>query len=144
MADGSSLLKVKIDFEQSHLFFPSIIHWVLLILAIMIAITYGPTLLRKMQNGAGKTDKAKRDWIRLLGTLVLTIAYFLLMERVGEYFPNMGLGFLLTSIPFMFLLSLLYVHEPTRREILTISLSSIISPLVAWYVLAQMFNITLP
>ncbi|WP_119306895.1 tripartite tricarboxylate transporter TctB family protein [Cohaesibacter haloalkalitolerans] len=146
MADGNSLFKVSIDFSQSHLFFPNIIHWILLILAVLIALTSGPKLLRQMREKK-KDDKqtgAPTDWVRLLGTLVLTIIYFSLMETVGDLFPNTGFGFLFTSIPFMFLLSVLFVHQPGRREFVTITLSSIISPAVAWYVLAQMFNITLP
>ncbi len=146
MADGNSLFKVSIDFSQSHLFFPHIIHWILLILAVLIALTSGPKLLRQMREKK-KDDKqtgAPTDWVRLLGTLVLTIIYFSLMETVGDLFPNTGFGFLFTSIPFMFLLSVLFVHQPGRREFVTITLSSIISPAVAWYVLAQMFNITLP
>lgn len=146
MADGNSLFKVLIDFSQSHLFFPHIIHWILLILAVLIALTSGPKLLRQMREKK-KDDKqtgAPTDWVRLLGTLVLTIIYFSLMETVGDLFPNTGFGFLFTSIPFMFLLSVLFVHQPGRREFVTITLSSIISPAVAWYVLAQMFNITLP
>ncbi|WP_319411226.1 tripartite tricarboxylate transporter TctB family protein [uncultured Cohaesibacter sp.] len=154
MADGSSLFKVSIDFSQSHLFFPNIIHWILLILALLIALTEGPRYLRKRRalalegNGNDKVAASKVaskvDWLRLIGMLVLTILYFFAMEPVGEIFPNTGLGFLLTSIPFMFLLSILFVHEPGRREFVTIALSSIISPVVAWYVLAQMFQITLP
>ncbi|WP_090071076.1 tripartite tricarboxylate transporter TctB family protein [Cohaesibacter marisflavi] len=154
MADGSSLFKVSIDFDQSHLFFPNIIHWILLILALLIALTEGPKVLRKMRaraeenrgpEASGEKDQTRKiDWLRLLGMLVLTILYFYVMEPVGEIFPNTGLGFLLTSIPFMFLLSTLFVHTPGRREFITITLSSIISPTVAWYVLAQMFNITLP
>jgi hypothetical protein len=146
MADGNSLFKVSIDFSQSHLFFPNIIHWILLILAVLIALTSGPKLLRQLREKK-KDDKqtgAPTDWVRLLGTLVLTIIYFSLMETVGDLFPNTGFGFLFTSIPFMFLLSVLFVHQPGRREFVTITLSSIISPAVAWYVLAQMFNITLP
>nr|WP_321526567.1 tripartite tricarboxylate transporter TctB family protein [uncultured Cohaesibacter sp.] len=146
MADGNSLFKVSIDFSQSHLLFPHIIHWILLILAVLIALTSGPKLLRQMREKK-KDDKqtgAPTDWVRLLGTLVLTIIYFSLMETVGDLFPNTGFGFLFTSIPFMFLLSVLFVHQPGRREFVTITLSSIISPAVAWYVLAQMFNITLP
>ena len=152
MADGSSLLKVSIDFSQSHLFFPHIIHWILLILAGLIILTEGPKALRKMRDRAEERKSAngtepahkKVDWSRLLGMLVLTVLYFYLMEPVGEFFPNTGFGFLFASIPFMFLLSLLFVHEPVRRDFITITLSSIISPTVAWYVLAQMFNITLP
>nr|WP_321458290.1 tripartite tricarboxylate transporter TctB family protein [uncultured Cohaesibacter sp.] len=146
MADGNSLFKVSIDFSQSHLFFPNIIHWILLILAVLILLTSGPDILRKLREKT-KDKKQQRkpvDWVRLLGSLVLTIIYFSLMETVGDFFPNTGFGFLFTSIPFMFLLSTLYVHAPGRREFITITLSSIISPTVAWYVLAQMFNITLP
>nr|WP_321462493.1 tripartite tricarboxylate transporter TctB family protein [uncultured Cohaesibacter sp.] len=162
MADGSSLFKVSIDFSQSHLFFPNIIHWILLILALLIALTEGPRYLRKRRalalegNGSDKAAASKVagkvaskvaskvDWLRLIGMLVLTILYFFAMEPVGEIFPNTGLGFLLTSIPFMFLLSILFVHEPGRREFVTIALSSIISPTIAWYVLAHIFQITLP
>ncbi|KEA64436.1 hypothetical protein ADIMK_1340 [Marinobacterium lacunae] len=66
------------------------------------------------------------------------------MDAVGQLFPNTGMGFLLTSILFMLLLSLLYVHSLTRRVLLGIGLNSIIAPLVAWYVLGQLFAISLP
>lgn len=158
MADGTALLDVKIDFEQSHLFFPQIIHWILLILAGMILIRYVPACYNRYKQAnraletkgkaddptSTKTPKGSIDWLRLGGTLVLTVVYFTLMDSVGTFFPNMGLGFLLMSIPFMFLLSLLYVHNASRRQLITITLSSLISPTVAWYLLAQVFNISLP
>ena len=146
MADGNSFLNVTIDFDRSHLFFPHLIHWFLLILAVMIAVSYGPKLIKEVREGKRKLwpDKGAVDWLRLLGTLALTILYFVLMDYFGMLFPNEGLGFLLMSVPFMFLLSLLYVHGPGRRQLVIIALSSIISPTVAWYVLARMFNITLP
>jgi hypothetical protein len=52
------------------------------------------------------------------------------------------LGF--TSIVFIFVLSLLYVHRVDRRKMLVLSLNAVISPSVAWFVLAHLFNITLP
>ncbi|KEA63950.1 hypothetical protein ADIMK_1878 [Marinobacterium lacunae] len=76
--------------------------------------------------------------------MVLVIVYFWSMDAVGQFFPNTGMGFLLTSIPFMLLLSLLYVHSLTRRVLLGIGLNSIIAPLAAWYVLGQLFAISLP
>jgi hypothetical protein len=84
------------------------------------------------------------DKLRFVGTLVLTIAYFLLMDYVGAFFPTQGLGFLFVTIPFIFLLSLLYMHEVGRKKILAISLNALIAPALAWYVLAQLFNISLP
>lgn len=146
MADGSALLSVEIDFAQSHLFFPNLIHWILLILALMILLTHGPKVIAKLKAGAVrfKAGQGPVDWMRLIGTLVLTVLYFSLMDWVGQYFPNMGLGFLLMSMPFMFLISLLYVHDASKRQIATIALGSILSPTFAWYLLAQVFNITLP
>ena len=120
--------------------------WVLCLLLAIIIIVYTIPFFRAVSRGEKAlpftTDHF--DKMRFFGTIVLTIAYFLSMDYVGTFFPNMGLGFLLMSIPFMFLLSLLYVHDLGRRKFLMISLNSIISPGVAWYVLANMFNISLP
>ena len=66
------------------------------------------------------------------------------MDYVGEYFPNTGLGFLFTSVVFIFVLSLLYVHGLNRHKWLVLSLNALIAPSVAWFVLAHLFNITLP
>jgi hypothetical protein len=63
---------------------------------------------------------------------------------VGRIFPNTGLGFLFVSIPFIFVLSLLYAHRVDRRKLVAISLNALIAPGVAWYVLAKLFNISLP
>jgi hypothetical protein len=45
---------------------------------------------------------------------------------------------------FIFALSLVYVHEVTRRVLLVITSNALIAPLAAWYVLGTLFNITLP
>lgn len=142
----SELLTVSIDFDQSHLFFPKIIHWVLLILFLMIVIFVGRSYLREVRTGKKSLPftEGRFDLFRFFGTIILTILYFVSMEYVGGFFPNTGLGFLIMSIPYMFLLSLLYVHHRDRRHLLMITLNSGIAPVVAWYVLAQLFGITLP
>lgn len=144
--DSLSIFEISIDFQKSHLFFPTIVMWVLLVLLAAIFIIYGLPLLRALSSGEKTLSFSAKDFdkLRFFGTIVLTIAYFLSMDYVGNFFPNMGLGFLLMSIPFMFLLSLLYVHNLDRRKFLLISLNSMISPGVAWYVLANLFNISLP
>ncbi|MCW2305890.1 tripartite tricarboxylate transporter TctB family protein [Rhodobium gokarnense] len=143
---STGFLSVKIDFSQSHLFFPTIIQWILLVLAIAIAIVYGPGLIREFREGKRRLlpKKGGFDALRLFGTLALTVAYFLSMDWVGQFFPNRGLGFLIMSVPFMFALSLLYVHGLTWRRLAVIGLSSVLSPTVAWCTLAQLFHITLP
>jgi len=142
----SSLFKVKINFAESHTFFPTIMAWVLLFLLVLIFLTKGIPMIRDLRSGKRRItlSLAHMDKFRFVGTLVLTVAYFLLMEYVGEFFPNMGLGFLIVSIPFIFLLSLLYVHDLDRRKFLAITLNALIAPTVAWYVLAHLFNISLP
>jgi hypothetical protein len=84
------------------------------------------------------------DKWRFFGTLVLTIAYFLSMQYVGEIFPNTGLGFLFVSMPYMLLLSWLFLHVRDKKHLLIVTVNSIVGPLVVWYVLAQLFGITLP
>ena len=142
----SSLFKVSVDFNQSHLFFPKIVTIVLLLLLLMIFLVKAIPYLRDLRSGKRTFSFSVKqiDKLRFGGTIVLTIAYFLSMEYVGEFFPNMGLGFLFTSIPFIFVLSLLYVHGLGRRKFLALTLNALIAPTVAWFVLAQMMNISLP
>lgn len=142
----SDLFTVSIVFEQSHLFFPRIIHWILLLMLVAIVLTQALPYVRGVRAGrrtlpftAGHFDR----W-RFFGTLVLTTAYFLSMQYVGEFFPNTGFGFLLMSIPYMFALSWLYLHERSRRHLLYTAINALLSPVIAWYVLAKLFNITLP
>ena len=139
-------LSVHIDFSQSHLFFPNIVQWVLAILAVSILIVHRREILATLR-GWVDTWRAREihvDALRLGGTIVLVVAYFALMEPVGELSPNTGLGFLAMSIPFMFSLSLLYVHEPNPKKLLIMGANAVIVPFAAWYVLAQLFFITLP
>jgi len=140
------LFQVSIDFDQSHLFFPRIVHWLLLIMVVLIVALQGVPYLRDVSAGrkalpftAGTFDAG-----RVFGTLVLTIVYFVSMPYVGDFFPNTGLGFLLMSIPYMFALSWLYLHQRDRGHLLRVALNALIAPVVAWYVLAKLFAITLP
>lgn len=142
----SSLFKVSIEFDQSHLFFPKLVTWFLLLQLVVIFLVYGIPYIRDVRAGKRESPFFGGQWdnLRFFGTIVLTIIYFLSMDHLGEYFPNTGLGFLFTSIVFIFILSLLYVHEVDRRKMLVLSLNALISPSVAWFVLARLFNITLP
>ena len=48
------------------------------------------------------------------------------------------------SIPYMAALSLLYLHERDRTHLIRMGLNAVIAPVVAWFVLAKLFAITLP
>lgn len=142
----SSLLEIKIDFDQSHIFFPTIVAWTLAFLFLLIMFFNGIPYIRSYLNGTRTINFsfAHIDKIRLPGTLILTVIYFILMDYVGTFFPNMGYGFLFVSIPFIFLISILYVYDINRKKLVVITLNAIIAPTLAWFLLAKIFNITLP
>lgn len=141
-----SLLDVTIGFDQSHLFFPRIVTWILVALLAIILITryrlLAPGLKRAGRVLVGR--EGEFDHRRFFGTLALTTAYFYLMGVLSDVFPNTGYSFLIMSVLFVFLLSLLYVGRPTRRQFVILVLNALIAPALAWYVLAQLFRITLP
>jgi len=145
-SDISQLFKVTIDFDQSHLLFPAIVQWVLLVLFVAICLIYGPGYIRDIRGGTKRLPFCgiPFDKLRFFGTIALTVIYFLSMDYVGGFFPNEGLGFLFMSILFMFLMSLLYVHDLTRRKLVIIGLTALIAPTVAWHTLENLFNISLP
>ncbi len=142
----SSIFGVKIDFSQSHMIFPSIIMWFMAFLLVLILFLNGRKFFYEVKTGKRKLKffVENYDKIRLFGTLFVVPIYFYLMEFVGSFFPNLGLGFFLVSIPFMLIISFMYVHHLTRPKAVVIGLNSVIAPGVAWYVLGYLFNITLP
>lgn len=141
-----SLFDVTIEFDQSHLFFPRIVTWTLLIMLAIIIIKEHKSIVPglKKAGSAVFSQGGGFDRFRFFGTLVLMISYFYLMDVVGSLFPNTGYGFLLMSVPFIFLLSLLFVDNKSRRNVVIIAANAIIAPVLAWYILSQLFNITLP
>lgn len=141
-----SLFDVTIEFDQSHLFFPRIVTWTLLIMLGIIVIKEHKSIVPSLRKAGSAVFSRGGDFdrFRFFGTLVLMIAYIYLMDVVGSIFPNTGYGFLFVSVPFIFLLSLLLVDKKSRRNILIITANAVLAPVLAWYVLSQLFNITLP
>lgn len=142
----SNLLSVSIDFETSHLFFPRIIHWILALLFIAVLATKVAPFLAAVKRGERTLPIVgeRMDGFRFFGTLALIVAYFHLMAIVGNIFPYTGYGFLFVSMGFVFLMALLYMHEWTKKAVIIVSLTAIAAPSLAWFVLAKLFNITLP
>jgi hypothetical protein len=136
-----SLLQVKINFATSQNVFPHIIEVVLAILFVMVIATRWRRILAAV---GGPPWPIGIDQIRFFGTLALTIIYFLAMPVVGDQFPNTGLGFYFASIPYILAIGLLYLHNWTRRTIIYVVLNAVIAPTIVWYVLANLFNISLP
>lgn len=142
----SSLLSVSIDFETSHLFFPRIIHWIMAGLFALILVTKVAPFMAAVKRG-GRTMPIigeARDNFRFFGTLALIAAYFYFMAVVGDMFPYTGYGFLLVSMVFVLLMSLLYLHGWTKKALTIVVVNAIVAPSLAWFVLAKLFTITLP
>ncbi|CAM3471637.1 tripartite tricarboxylate transporter [Halomonas lysinitropha] len=142
----SSLLSVSIDFETSHLVFPTIIHWILAVLFAIILVTKVIPFLAAVKRGERTLPIVgeSMDGFRFFGTLALIIAYFYLMAVVGNMFPYTGYGFLFVSMPFVFLMALMYLHEWTKKAVVIVLINAIIAPSLVWFVLAKLFRITLP
>lgn len=142
----SNLLSVSIDFETSHLFFPTIIHWILAGLFAVILVTRLVPFLAAVRRGERTLPilGESMDGVRFFGTLALIVAYFYLMAVVGNLFPYTGYGFLFVSIPFVFFMSLLYMHEKTKKTLIIAAINAVVAPSLVWFILAKLFAITLP
>lgn len=139
MAD---LLQVTVDFDRSHLIFPRLIGVILLVLGAAIAVNQRRAIL-----GSGRMWSqalAGMDKPRFVGTIVLTVIYFLLMVPVGDIWPNTGLGFLLCSIPFVALTGILYMHQRDARSLVPMLIVAVAGPTLVWWLFTYVFALTLP
>lgn len=134
--------KVTIDFSTSHLLFPKITASVLIILGLMIVIRERRSILASGSHWA--SIFSRMDKFRFFGTLALTLAYFSAMVPVGDVWPNTGMGFLLCSVPFVFLSGLLFLHERTPRAVLPLGIIAASVPTLVWWLFTEVFFLTLP
>jgi hypothetical protein len=140
--DIASLLKVKIDFATSHVIFPHIIEAILAILLVVILAVRWPRIVAAV--GSGPVWPLGIDKLRFFGTIAITVVYFLAMPAIGDRFPNTGLGFYFASIPYVLAISVLYLHDWRPRPLAYALANAVIAPTIVWYVLANVFNISLP
>lgn len=136
------LTQVTIDFETSHLLFPTIIACVLGLLGLAIVIRDRAKIATAGTYWSGIWQSM--DQPRFLGTIVLTLLYFSLMVPVGDIWPNTGRGFLFCSIPFVFLTGLLFMHERTMKSILPLAVVSVVGPVFVWWLFTYPLFLTLP
>jgi Ca2+/Na+ antiporter len=136
------LTRVTVDFDTSHLIFPTLIAIVLAILGLAILITN-----RRQIAGSGAYWRGifgQMDKVRFLGTLAITVIYFSLMVPVGNIWPNTGLGFLICSIPYVFLTGVLFLHRRSLRDMLPVAITAAVAPTLVWWLFTYLFFLTLP
>lgn len=136
------MIKVTIDFETSHLLFPTIIAVVLAALGLAIVVRERRSILASGTHWA--EIFSAMDKVRFFGTIALTLVYFSLMVPVGDVWPNTGMGFLICSIPFVFLTGLLFLHERPPRQVATVAAVGLIVPTLVWWLFTEVFFLTLP
>lgn len=137
-----NLTQVTIDFERSHLLFPTLIGIVLCLLGAAIVITRRDRLARAPRQA--RAVFAAMDRPRFLGTLALTVLYFSLMVPVGGRWPNTGLGFLLCSVPYLLATGILFMHDRRPRAILAMAAIALAAPVLVWWLFTEIFYLTLP
>lgn len=136
------LTQVTIDFETSHLLFPTIIGCVLGLLGLAIVI-------RDRARIAGAAGYWADIWQgmdkpRFLGAIALTLLYFSLMVPVGNIWPNTGRGFLYCSVPYVFVVGALFMHDRTLRGMLPLAIVAIVGPIFVWWLFTYPLFLTLP
>ncbi|WP_422072088.1 tripartite tricarboxylate transporter TctB family protein [Tranquillimonas rosea] len=138
----NGLTEVTIAFETSHLVFPSLIAGVLAILGLAILIRERRSIAAS--GGYWRETFAKMDKLRFLGTMALTVLYFSLMVPVGNVWPNTGLGFLICSIPYVFLSGLIFLHDRGLRAVAPVAITALVAPTLVWWLFTDLFFLTLP
>ncbi|SFQ11281.1 tripartite tricarboxylate transporter TctB family protein [Tranquillimonas alkanivorans] len=136
------LTQVTIDFETSHLVFPTIIGIMLALLGLAILITRRHEIAHAGAHWRGVFDRM--DKVRFLGTIGLTVLYFSLMVPVGNVWPNTGLGFLICSIPYVLLTGLLFMHDRRPRKTIPVVVTALVAPTLVWWLFTDLFFLTLP
>lgn len=139
---GQNFWAVTIDFEKSHLIFPTIIAVILCLLGLAIALRHRSELIAAPRYWCHLVTSMNK--IRFGGTLVLTLIYFSLMEPIGGIWPNTGLGFLLCSIPYVFATGMLFMRERTPTDSLVLGSVAFFAPLAVWWIFTDLFFLTLP
>lgn len=137
-----SLTKVTIDFDQSHLVFPTLIGCILLTLGLAIVVTRRQRIVTAGVYWRGILSRM--DKLRFFGTLALTVLYFSLMVPVGDFWPNTGLGFLICSIPYVLATGLLFMHEWPAKQVAIMLAIAVLGPSLVWWLFTEIFFLTLP
>jgi hypothetical protein len=130
--------KLTVQYSTSHLFFPKIVISILIFLSVVIGVKHVIIRLRNKQpviTGGWRFFAKDADLIMLFGGFFVFALYVLALKPMG---------FLLSSMLFIFLFNLLFCRTRKLRSILISVLISILSSLFAWYLFGVLIKITLP
>ncbi|WP_200411686.1 tripartite tricarboxylate transporter TctB family protein [Virgibacillus salexigens] len=131
------LLTVELKFSEYHTIFPNIMLTILIFLAVLMLFLNVIRRIkeRRLREFHFQFFVDNYDKLKFFGTLVLIIAYAFVLESIG---------FLLATILFMFLISLLFIGDIKKKSIFVSLTNSLSTSLIIWYLFGQLFDITLP
>ncbi len=137
-----NLTHVTINFDTSHLIFPTLIGCILGLLGLAIVIRD-----RRLIAASGthwRRILGEMDKTRFFGTLALTVIYFSAMVPVGDIWPNTGMGFLICSVPLVALSGLLFMRDRTMKKAIPLLIVAVAAPTLVWWLFTDLFFLTLP
>ena len=133
-----SIFRLRIRYSTSHLFFPKIVIGILIILAAAIVVRKVIVYVRNKQpiiKTNWKFFAPGTDFFMLFGCLALFILYVWMLKI---------LGFLISSLIFVFLFNLLFCRTREKKSVLVSLVISVVSCVFVWYLFSVVFNISLP
>lgn len=131
------LLTLNFKFSESHLVFPRITTNILIFLGALILIS---NIYKKYKAGTltqfrFKFFKEGFDKFKFFGTMGLLVGYVLMLERIG---------FLTSSIVFVFLATMLFYGNLQKKTIIISIVNSLATSYIIWFIFGKLINITLP
>lgn len=125
LIETKDLVSVEADFM------PKIYGSFLLITSVILMLTSAV----KIRKTDIQEDNKETDWKRIFAVIGLIFIYVLLMQY---------LGFISTSIPFLFILSLLLTPQYVQKKYWIYGIFSIILPIIAYFIFSYYLNLTMP
>ncbi len=130
------LLTIEMTFSEYHLIFPRLVLGILVVLLILLLVIHlGKRIKERNFTFKPKFFKENFDKRKFFGTIILLVGYVFLLEIIG---------FLASSILFMFFIMLLFIGNIKRKSIIYSVLNSVVTSFAIWYLFGTVFNITLP
>lgn len=135
------LFRIDVVYSTQHWIMPKIIIGVLILLGALIVVLEGRA---RVKEGKGFFAKPGRffaenyDKLQIWGTLILLVAYFFLLDKIG---------FTVCSIIFLFLFNTLFGGKDNLKNGKYILMSVVISVVATLFIsilFGTIFNITLP
>jgi putative tricarboxylic transport membrane protein len=131
------LLTIDIKYDEYHIIFPRIIMGILVLLLVLMLINYLIKRVREKDliKSKFKFFEENFDKLKFFGTIGLIVVYVFFLEIVG---------FIASSIVFMFLLTILLRGNFQRNTIVISLINSVTTSVLVWFFFGYLFDITLP